>query len=77
MSEGHCCGARAALLVQVQELQRELAAERAKVNDVCPTLGEIAEVFTVLKAKGVHRGSALYVIDRVWWEDEQIKEAGR
>ena len=42
-----------------------------------PTLGEIADLLRPLKKRGVHRGSILYVIDQVWWEDEQRAEAGR
>jgi hypothetical protein len=34
------------------------------------TLGEIAVTLRELKDQGVTRGSILYVVDRVWWEDD-------
>ena len=34
------------------------------------TLGDIAEVFREMKRQGITRGSMLYVVDQVWWEDE-------
>lgn len=42
-----------------------------------PTLGEIAVVLQGLKDLGVHRGAALFVVDKVWFEQSQYEEAGR
>lgn len=36
-----------------------------------PTLGTVGQVLQTLKDLGVTRGAALYVVDRIWWEEER------
>lgn len=67
------------LLTAIDERAQKLGVSRASMirtlltmqigGDEAPTLGEIAEMLTVLKARGVTIESLLYVAQqKVWWE---------